>query len=148
MGAKLKQNHGTETSSFGSPGRVNHDSSKFYDSRLYEGRPAISCDDSIINQVPESSLNRHYCHSSEMMSELPDNSVHLMITSPPYNVSKVYDNDLSLDEYLNLMKRIWQETYRVLVPGGRACINVANLGRKPVIPASVTKPLPPTLTDG
>jgi len=68
------------------------------------------------------------------MDELPDNSVHLMITSPPYNVSKEYDNDLSLQEYLELLNTVGEETYRVLVPGGRACINVANLGRKPYIP--------------
>lgn len=59
-----------------------------------------------------------------------------MITSPPYNVSKEYDDDLSLTEYLDLLKSVFTETYRVLVNGGRACINVANLGRKPYIPLS------------
>jgi len=68
------------------------------------------------------------------MSELPDNSVHLVITSPPYNVGKEYDEDLSLDEYLQFLNKVWREIYRVLVPGGRVCINVANLGRKPYIP--------------
>ncbi len=68
------------------------------------------------------------------MDELPDNSIHLMVCSPPYNASKEYDQDLNLEEYLGLLKRVWEETYRVLVPGGRACINVANLGRKPYIP--------------
>ena len=68
------------------------------------------------------------------MGELPDNSVHLMVTSPPYNVGKEYDEDLSLTEYQDMLGRVWQEVYRVLVPGGRACINVANLGRKPYIP--------------
>ena len=38
------------------------------------------------------------------MKEIPDNSVHLMITSPPYNVSKEYDDDLSFEEYLQLLK--------------------------------------------
>ena len=57
-----------------------------------------------------------------------------MITSPPYNVQKDYDDNLSLPEYLELLRRVFQETYRVLVPGGRACVNVANLGRKPYIP--------------
>jgi DNA modification methylase len=33
-----------------------------------------------------------------------------------------------------MLGRVWEEVYRVLVPGGRACINVANLGRKPYIP--------------
>jgi len=68
------------------------------------------------------------------MKELPDNSVHLMVTSPPYNVGKDYDQDLTLEEYLTFLNRVWKETYRVLVPGGRACVNVANLGRKPYIP--------------
>ena len=68
------------------------------------------------------------------MKELPDHSVHLMITSPPYNVGKEYDENLTLAEYLGFLRRVWSETYRVLVPGGRACINVANLGRKPYIP--------------
>jgi site-specific DNA-methyltransferase (adenine-specific) len=57
-----------------------------------------------------------------------------MVTSPPYNVGKEYDEDLTLPEYLAFLKRVWAETYRVLVPGGRVCINVANLGRKPYIP--------------
>jgi len=59
-----------------------------------------------------------------------------MITSPPYNVSKEYDRDLSLSEYLMLLTKVFEETYRVLVNGGRACINIANLGRKPYIPLS------------
>jgi site-specific DNA-methyltransferase (adenine-specific) len=86
------------------------------------------------NEIPKKYLNKIFYKSSEKMDELPDNSVHLMITSPPYNVSKEYDNDLSLNEYLDLLNSVWKETYRVLVPGGRACINVANLGRKPYIP--------------
>jgi site-specific DNA-methyltransferase (adenine-specific) len=68
------------------------------------------------------------------MAELPDNSIHLMVTSPPYNVGKDYDADLTLEEYLGLLERVWAEVIRVLVPGGRACINVANLGRRPYIP--------------
>jgi site-specific DNA-methyltransferase (adenine-specific) len=71
------------------------------------------------------------------MNELPDNSVHLMITSPPYNVGKEYDNNLTLNEYREFLKKVWNEVKRVLVPGGRACINVANLGRKPYIPLHI-----------
>jgi site-specific DNA-methyltransferase (adenine-specific) len=68
------------------------------------------------------------------MDALPDGCVHLMVTSPPYNASKEYDEDLNLEEYLGMLERVWRETYRVLAPGGRACVNVANLGRKPYIP--------------
>jgi DNA modification methylase len=51
-----------------------------------------------------------------------------------HNVGKEYDQDLTLNEYRQMLKRVWSEVYRVLVPGGRACINIANLGRKPYIP--------------
>jgi site-specific DNA-methyltransferase (adenine-specific) len=57
-----------------------------------------------------------------------------MVTSPPYNVGKDYDEDYSLEEYLAFLQRVWREVHRVLVPGGRACVNIANLGRKPYIP--------------
>jgi site-specific DNA-methyltransferase (adenine-specific) len=89
-----------------------------------------------INEFPNNLLNKIILGSCESMSQIPDNSLHLMITSPPYNVSKDYDDDLSLNEYLILLKKAFAETYRVLVNGGRACINVANLGRKPYIPLS------------
>jgi site-specific DNA-methyltransferase (adenine-specific) len=84
--------------------------------------------------VPAEVLDRVLCKSAEAMDDLPDASVHLMVTSPPYNVGKDYDEDFSLDEYLAFLRRAWAEVYRVLVPGGRACVNVANLGRKPYIP--------------
>ncbi|HHW14005.1 MAG TPA: site-specific DNA-methyltransferase, partial [Firmicutes bacterium] len=71
---------------------------------------------------------------SRRMSELPDRSVHLMVTSPPYNAGKEYDQDLSLAEYRDLLRAVFAEVLRVLVPGGRACVNVANLGRRPYIP--------------
>jgi modification methylase len=124
----------TETSSFGTPGRISHDASKFYSSRLYEGLPGEEEAANPEVDLPEALRNRIFCRSSERMEELPDNCVHLMVTSPPYNSSKNYDEDLTLAEYLDLLRGVWQETYRVLAPGGRACINIANLGRKPYIP--------------
>lgn len=129
---------GTQTSSFGTSGRINHDSSKFYNSRLYSelSEKNAKIIDKKTNPFPSEFLNTIINHSSENMSEIPDNSVHLMITYPPYNVSKEYDNDLSLSEYLDLLKNVFSETFRVLVYGGRACVNVANLGRKPYIPLS------------
>ncbi len=127
----------TRTSSFGSPGRAGHDASAFYAARLYENQPRADGADYEENQIPSARLDKIFSASSERMAELPDNSVHLMVTSPPYNVGKDYDTNLTLEEYLAFLKRVWAETYRVLVPGGRACINVANLGRKPYIPLHV-----------
>ncbi len=85
-------------------------------------------------QIPESRIDKIFHKSSEKMDELPDSSIHLMVTSPPYNVGKDYDEDLSIEDYLTLLRAVFKETYRVLVLGGRVCINVANLGRKPYIP--------------
>ena len=122
----------TSTASFGSPGREGHDSSSFYGTRLYANQPAAESEAYVENPIPDPDVI--YNCSSEEMRELPDHSVHLMVTSPPYNVGKDYDEDLTLEEYLAFLNRVWKETYRVLVPGGRACVNVANLGRKPYIP--------------
>jgi DNA modification methylase len=124
----------TQTSSFGSPGRAGHDSSIFYAGKLYDGQYQGQDVAYVENILPTGSLDRIFCHSAETMRELPDCSVHLMVTSPPYNVGKEYDEDLSLEDYLDFLQRAWKETLRVLVPGGRMCINVANLGRKPYIP--------------
>jgi site-specific DNA-methyltransferase (adenine-specific) len=124
----------TKTSSFGSPGRAGHDASAFYSARLYDGQPRADGRDYVENLIPSGTLDMIFPASSEKMADLPDHSVHLMVTSPPYNVGKDYDEDLSLEEYLGFLRRVWAECHRVLVPGGRACINIANLGRKPYIP--------------
>ncbi len=125
---------GTRTSAFGSPGRVNHDSTPFYSSKLYEGLPKEEIVNYVENSIHSELLDKIFCKSSEKMDELPDNSIHLMVTSPPYNVGKEYDENLTLNEYREFLKRVWNEVKRVLVPGGRVCINIANLGRKPYIP--------------
>lgn len=129
-----KEKPGTKTSSFGSPGRINHDSSSFYASRLYEGLPKEKIVEYSENPIPSNFLNKIYCKSSEKMEELPDRCISLMVTSPPYNVGKEYDENFSLNEYRTVLKNVWSEVKRVLVPGGRVCINIANLGRKPYIP--------------
>ncbi len=131
----IRKMNGTQTSSFGVSKRENHNSDIFYKSKMYMNINHNKLNDEYReNSIPEQFLNRIFCKSSENMSELPNESVHLMITSPPYNVGKEYDNDLSLEEYLDLLKSVFKETYRVLVNGGRVCINVANVGRKPYIP--------------
>jgi DNA modification methylase len=128
---------GSKTSKFGTTARISHDSSQYYNSRLYselvEDHSAPPVPDNVFPSEYENTIIQG---TSENMRELPDNSVHLMITSPPYNVTKEYDENLTLNEYLQLLRNVFTETYRVLVYGGRACVNVANLGRKPYIPLS------------
>jgi site-specific DNA-methyltransferase (adenine-specific) len=124
----------TQTSSFGSVLRESHSSKKFYSSKLFESFKVPDNIEFKESEIKKEYLNRLYCKSSESMDEVPDNSVHLMITSPPYNVGKEYDDDLTLDEYLELLTLVFRESYNKLVTGGRACINIANIGRKPYIP--------------
>ncbi|WP_295610298.1 site-specific DNA-methyltransferase [uncultured Methanobrevibacter sp.] len=124
----------TQTSSFGSVLRESHSSKKFYSSKLFEEFRIPKNVEYRQVEIPKNDLNKLYCKSSENMDEIPDDSIHLMITSPPYNVGKEYDNDLTLDEYLELLTEVFGQTYRKLVTGGRACINIANIGRKPYIP--------------
>ena len=134
----LERKKGTKTSSFGSGKREAHDSSIFYNSRMHKDLFNKPLSDNEIKSilVPDVGewADKIYKHTSEDMQEIPDNSIALAVTSPPYNASKDYDDNLTLDEYLSLIARVGKEVYRVLRPGGRYAINIANLGRKPYIP--------------
>lgn len=74
--------------------------------------------------------------NSQCMDDLEDNSVHLMITSPPYFDAKMYSrepiecelgNIHEVDEWFREIGRVWEETYRVLQPGRKAFVNIMNL---------------------
>ncbi|MCP4762300.1 MAG: site-specific DNA-methyltransferase [archaeon] len=74
---------------------------------------------------------------SRDMNDINDNTVSLIVTSPPYNVNKdygKYKDKSGLEEYLSFLDEVWKECYRILRQGGRLCINVANIGRSPYIP--------------
>ncbi len=130
----VKKRRHTSTSRFGTAGRESHDSAPFYAGRLYHDQPPQHSAEYIENPLPPTYLDSIQSTSAEQMSDLPECCVHLMVTSPPYNVGKDYDEDLTLAEYLEFLEHIWSQVYRLLVPGGRACVNIANLGRKPYIP--------------
>ena len=131
LGTRSKK--GTKTSSFGVSKRESHDASEFYSRKIYDNQ-AGEPDDRVEGVIDDEVLDTVQCVDSRDMSMLPDESVHLMVTSPPYNVGKEYDEDLDMDEYRGLLKAVFREVYRKLVVGGRACVNVANLGRRPYIP--------------
>lgn len=129
---------GTQTSTFGTSKRESHDASEFYARNMLSSTgisPLPKADIEAIN-VPSVGAwaDKIYCSSSTSMDEIPDNSIALAFTSPPYNVGKDYDADIDVSEYLQLIEDVGKEVYRKLRPGGRYLINVANVGRKPYIP--------------
>lgn len=121
----------TRTAAFGVSRREAHDSSEFY------ARGLVSVTESRERHVTVSPVrNEVFLQSAESMEQLPNDSVALMVTSPPYHVGKEYDRSFSFEDYLALLRSVLTETYRVLQPGGRAVVNVANLGRRPYLPLS------------
>ena len=76
-------------------------------------------------------VNKVICGDTiEVMKKMPENLVHLIITSPPYNVGIPYENHndlLPYEEYLEFLENTWRECYRILVEGGRICINVPSV---------------------
>ena len=84
---------------------------------------------------------------SRKMDELQDESVHLVVTSPPYWQLKDYGHKNQIgfnhtyEEYINNLNLVWNECYRVLQPGCRLCVNIGDqfarsvyYGRYKVIP--------------
>lgn len=132
---------GTSTSPFGVGRRENHDSSEFY--ARFE-KPEQSHDDRVepLRDLKQGEAACIRADSRHMVlpdgQVLPDNSVALVVTSPPYFSGKEYEKALgqgdapgSYLEYLQMLREVFVECKRVLEPGGRIAVNVANLGRKP-----------------
>lgn len=125
---------GTATSNFGVGKRESHDASGFY------GRfePPVLDDDDDTVLPPEPIAEPFVCGDARDLHTLADGSVALVVTSPPYFAGKQYEEELERDgvpssylEYLELLHDVFAECVRVLEPGGRIAVNVANLGRKP-----------------
>jgi site-specific DNA-methyltransferase (adenine-specific) len=63
----------------------------------------------------------------EVMKELPEGSIDLIVTSPPYGVNiayDVYDDTTTINQYLEFSEKWLNETYRILKDDGRICVNV------------------------
>ena len=126
----------TATSAFGASKREGHDASAFY-ARF--GTPDISADDTLADPVLVDPVrNQIFVGDSRDMSRIPNNSVGLVVTSPPYFAGKAYEEALGEGhipadyvEYLEMLTEVFAECQRVLEPGGRIVVNVANLGRRP-----------------
>ena len=126
----------TSTSAFGASKREGHDASAFY-ARFRT--PDISADETLADPLTVDPVrNQIFVGDSRDMSQIPDNSVGLVVTSPPYFAGKAYEEALGEGhipadyvEYLEILTDVFAECRRVLEPGGRIVVNVANLGRRP-----------------
>ncbi|HEX3795692.1 MAG TPA: site-specific DNA-methyltransferase [Acidimicrobiales bacterium] len=123
----------TATSNFGVGRRESHVADAFY--ARFEA-PELSADEQVQPHGPV--LESCICGDARHMDELADDSVALIVTSPPYFAGKQYEEELDREgvpgsyiEYLQLLRDVFAEGKRVLEPGGRIAVNVANLGRKP-----------------
>lgn len=125
----------TKTSKYGVSKRESHNSCEFYGRKIFFNNNKKDIRYKDVPSAPQTAewKDKIY-HQSSVRIPLPNNSIGLSFTSPPYNVGKDYDDNLTMDEYLDLIRKVGEEIYRVLTPGGRYVINIANLGRKPYIP--------------
>jgi DNA modification methylase len=122
----------TVTARFGSSRRESHDASAFYERFV---TPELSNDTTIVRPKKVDVI---YRHDARDMRKVESNSVALVVTSPPYFAGKEYEETLGQNgvpgtyfEYLTLLSDVFKECKRVLEPGGRIAVNVANLGRRP-----------------
>ena len=123
----------TATSNFGVGRREAHDARAFYD-RF--DPPILSKNDTVADPVPVA--EPFHTGDARDMRAVADDSVALVVTSPPYFAGKQYEEELDREgipssylEYLQLLEAVFAECVRALEPGGRIAVNVANLGRKP-----------------
>ena len=134
MAPDAQRKRATSTSSFGVSRRENHDASGFY-ARFTP--PLIDRSADVHGSFPVQEPFR-LCDIRDDPTPLPDASVALVVTSPPYFVGKQYEEELDREgvpttyaEFMEMLRSVLEECHRVLEPGGRMAINVANLGRKP-----------------
>jgi len=66
----------------------------------------------------------------DAIADIPPKSIQLIITSPPYNIGKAYENTAKFDKYLEAMKPTLRELVRVLSPQGSFCWQVGNYVEK------------------
>ncbi len=126
---------GTATSSFGVSRRESHDATAFYERFP---APETSADSDIAGHASRNQIWIGDARHMDDSGAIADNSVALVVTSPPYFAGKEYETAVGEGHvpadyvaYLAMLEAVFAECVRKLEPGGRIAVNVANLGRKP-----------------
>lgn len=120
----------TGTTAFGTGKREGHDAAAFY-ARFTD--PVLSIDNTV-HEMDDTMLDQIWCADAQNIREyVGSRTVGLVFTSPPYHVGKDYDTDVPFDEYLAMLRAVFDQCFDVLEPGGKLVVNLANLGRKPYI---------------
>ena len=78
---------------------------------------------------PDARLILFHGDVSDFLRQIPDESVKLIITSPPYNLGKEYETKVSIDDYLQTQAQVIAQLYRALRPDGSLCWQVGNFVR-------------------
>jgi site-specific DNA-methyltransferase (adenine-specific) len=125
----------TTTSAFGVGRREAHDASAFY-ARFTP--PVVSDDEKILPHATRDEIWVGDAREMDRYGNVADNSVALVVTSPPYFAGKEYEAALGVGHvpadyaaYLGMLHDVFSQCLAKLEPGGRIAVNVANLGRKP-----------------
>src|SRR4029450_7313568 len=120
-GCSMTERRGTATSNFGVGKRESHDASAFYERFT---PPEVSDDDTVV--APYEIDDPFQLAGARQMDAIKDESVALVVTSPPYFAGKQYEEELeragvpnSYLEYLDLLTGVFAECAKKLEPGGR-----------------------------
>jgi DNA modification methylase len=74
----------------------------------------------------DSTLTLYHGDGTDLLATIPDESISLIITSPPYNLGKNYEDRVSIEHYLEAQRHVIRELYRVLKQDGSICWQVGN----------------------
>ena len=130
-----RRRRSTSTSSFGVSRREAHDASAFYERFPI---PKISEEDRIEPAARVDLIWEGDAREMDTCGDVADDSVALVVTSPPYFAGKEYEETAgrghvpaSYITYLKMLEDVFRQCVRKLEPGGRIAVTVANLGRRP-----------------
>ena len=76
--------------------------------------------------APKSDILLVHADTLDYLSSIPDESIRLVVSSPPYNIGKPYEQRIEMERYLEWQRRVLRECHRVLALDGSICWEVGN----------------------